>query len=187
MPFLIYSFLKLNFYQNLFFYLFLFFAIFYSTNPIRAKSKPFIDSIFSASHYVFTAIFGYYLIYPEKNFPIIGFIFGIMWSIAMHAFSAILDIEFDKKVGIKTTAVLLGVKNTLTLCLFLYFISFLLISLFFNYLFILGFLPYLFLILISYRNINNNEELLKIYKFFPIINTLLPMIWSIYYIYLKFY
>jgi 4-hydroxybenzoate polyprenyltransferase len=36
------------------FLLFLFFAIQYSAYPIRAKIRPILDSIFSASHYVVT-------------------------------------------------------------------------------------------------------------------------------------
>jgi hypothetical protein len=43
---------------------FLFFSSQYSAIPIRAKARPIMDSLFSAGHYVATAVFGYYLIIP---------------------------------------------------------------------------------------------------------------------------
>ncbi|MDW8279772.1 MAG: UbiA family prenyltransferase [bacterium] len=186
-PFVIYSFLSLNFYQNILFLLFLFFAYFYSAKPIRAKSIPILDSFFSASHYVFTGIFGFSLInnYDFIYFPFLGFIFGIFWAIAMHAYSAILDIDYDKSSNIQTIAVLLGVKRTIYLCLVLYGLSFLILYNF-NKILILGFIPYAILMVISLKNYNNYSNLMKIYKYFPYLNTILPMIWSILYIYFKF-
>ncbi|MEM5807506.1 MAG: UbiA family prenyltransferase, partial [Candidatus Aenigmatarchaeota archaeon] len=93
-PFIFYGLLKLNFYQNTLLWIFIFFAFFYSAKPIRAKSIPILDSFFSASHYVFTGIFGYSLInnYYLNSFPFWGFLFGIFWAMAMHAYSAVPDI-----------------------------------------------------------------------------------------------
>jgi len=185
LPFLVYSFISLNISQIVYLLLFLFFAVFYSALPIRAKSKPFLDSFFSASHYVFTGIFGYYLIYPDKNFPILAFIFGMLWSMAMHAYSAVFDIEFDRMAKIDTIATFLGHKKTIIFCLILYTISFFIISTYNIYL-IIGSIPYIALMILSIKSINDKERLFKIYKIFPYVNTILPMIWSILYIYQKF-
>lgn len=185
LPFIIYSIFYLNLYQNILLFLFLFFATFYSAKPIRAKTKPFFDSFFSANHYVFTGIFGYYLIYPDKPFPILGFIFGLLWAMAMHAYSAVPDIEADKKAGFDTIATFLGAKKTIYLCLILYLSAFLILANY-NYIYLIGSIPYLILMILSLKFINNKDKIFKIYKIFPYINTFLPMIWSIYYIYLKF-
>ncbi|MGB9609000.1 MAG: prenyltransferase [Minisyncoccia bacterium] len=181
LPFIIYGIINLNFIQNLFLWLFLFFAIFYSAKPIRAKSIPILDSFFSASHYVFTGIFGYYLVLNQANFPILGFLFGVLWAMAMHAYSAVLDIKYDKEAGLKTIATLLEAKKTIILCLIFYFLSFLILF-FLNKILILGFVPYLILMLLSLKNYNKENEMMKLYKYFPYINTILPMIFSIIYI-----
>ncbi|MCS7200814.1 MAG: prenyltransferase [Patescibacteria group bacterium] len=181
LPFIIYAYFSLNYLQLLFLLLFVFFAVFYSAPPIRAKTKPILDSLFSANHYVFTAIFSYYLIYPNKEFPLVPFLFGIIWSMAMHAYSAVPDIEFDKQAGINTIATFLGKKNTIILCCFFYSIAFILLSSI-NILFVIGSVPYLILMALSLREINNPDKLFKIYKLFPHLNTLLPMSWSIYYL-----
>lgn len=185
-PFLIYSVFRLNTLQIFLFSLFLFFAIFYSAKPIRAKTKPFIDSFFSAGHYVFTGIFSYYLIYPNKPFPIWIIIFGFLWAIAMHAYSAVPDIEADQKANINTIATFLGDKKTIYFCLLLYSIAFVILSKF-SFIYLVGAIPYLFLMILSLKNLNNKEKIFKIYKIFPYINTFLPMIWCLYYIYLKFF
>ncbi|GIW66585.1 MAG: prenyltransferase [Candidatus Parcubacteria bacterium] len=186
LPFLIYSFLNLNLIQNLFLILFLFFAIFYSAKPIRAKTIPILDSFFSASHYVFTGIFGYYLIMNQNlNFPILGFVFGILWAMAMHAYSAIPDVKFDKEAKVSTIATFLGAKKTIILCAFLYLSSFLILS-YIEKIFILGYIPYLFLMILSLKNYDDNQKIMKLYKYFPYINTTLPMLWSIYYLTVKF-
>ncbi|GIW67684.1 MAG: prenyltransferase [Candidatus Parcubacteria bacterium] len=186
LPFLIYSFLNLNLIQNLFFLLFLFFAIFYSAKPIRAKTIPILDSFFSASHYVFTGIFGYYLIERENiDFPIFAFVFGILWAMAMHAYSAVLDIKFDREAKVSTIATFLGAKKTIILCLLLYLSSFLILSNI-KKIFILGAVPYLVLMILSLKNYDDNQKIMKLYKYFPYINTILPMLWSIYYMTVKF-
>lgn len=186
LPFLIYSFFKLSIFQIFLFLIFLFFAIFYSATPIRAKAKPFIDSLFSAGHYVFTGVFAYYLIYPNKDFPIETIIFGFLWAMAMHAYSAVPDIEADKKANINTIATFLGNKKTIYLCLLLYSLAFIILSKF-NYIYLIGAIPYLFLMILTLKNLKDKEKIFKIYKIFPYINTFFPMIWCLYYIYSKFF
>ena len=97
-------------------FVFLFFAIWYSAAPIRAKSKPFIDGLFNIL-YIIPWIMTYIA-------------FGWAWTsiqraavaaarlrcVAMHTFSAIPDIEPDKKASLTTTAVFFWEKDTLLYC-----------------------------------------------------------------------
>jgi 4-hydroxybenzoate polyprenyltransferase len=149
---------------------FLFFASFYSAKPIRAKAIPFLDSLFSASHYIATGVFGYYLL-GGNMFPITGVIAGIFWAIAMHAYSAVPDIQADKDAGLSTIATMLREKNTIILCLLLYGIS--------GY---LGYMKlgigvgiygiiYITLMLISLKKVRvNGENIFSLYRLFPYIN-----------------
>ncbi len=95
---------------------FLFFSIFYSAPPIRAKTKPFLDSAFNIL-YVFPGAFAYQMI--SGSFPPITLMIAAgCWTAAMHAYSAIPDIEADNKAtGFKTIATVLGpVWNARRLC-----------------------------------------------------------------------
>lgn len=165
---------------------FFFFASFYSAQPIRAKTKPFFDSLFSASHYIFTGIFGYYLV-GGQAFPLEGFIAGILWAVAMHAYSAVPDIQADTDAGFQTIATWLGKQKTILLCLALYITS----GIIFYYqtgflIFILiGMTLYTALMTWSLRA-QTNKELFTIYTYFPWINFILPMAWSILYMVSKF-
>lgn len=171
-PFIFLAFSKYSF--EVFFWLivFIFFAVFYSAKPIRAKSKPFLDSFFSASHYVATGIFGYVLFsQSQPNFFIV--LSGILWAMSMHAFSAIPDIEADKDAQLKTVATFLGFNKTLYLCALFYFLSFLIASFYLSFYFILFLIPYLFLI---YKTYKNQEKIFTYYKFFPMLNSIFGFI-----------
>lgn len=100
---------------RLIFLAFLFLAYFYSAPPLRFKRIPFLD--FSSNMlYIMPGIFGFYLasgIFP----PLLLVAAGYLHIAAMHLFSAIPDIEFDRRAGITTTAVLLGRNVSLALCL----------------------------------------------------------------------
>lgn len=143
-------------------------AHFYSTPPIRAKAKPFIDMIFNTL-YVMPAMLGFYLLGGgelETKWELV--LAAIIWSMAMHAYSAIPDIEADKKAGIATTATLLGKKNTLILCFFLFAISALLAFNYFGVFALIASLPYLTLQVFT---LFSSKNVLKIYSTLPIINT----------------
>jgi len=97
---------------------FLFFSIFYSAEPIRAKARPFVDSLFNIL-YVFPALFGFLL----AGGTVISWkylIAGCLWCMAMHAYSAVPDIAADHANGIQTIATRLGAVRTLILCATLY-------------------------------------------------------------------
>ncbi len=97
---------------------FLFLSWFYSAKPIRFKSIPFLDS---ASNVLFAlpGVFAYYQVSGMLP-PAIVILAAFLHSFAMHLFSAIPDIQPDKSVGLSTTAVFLGEKASLTLCLLLW-------------------------------------------------------------------
>lgn len=146
---------------------FLFFSVFYSAKPIRAKSIPFLDSAFNIL-YIFPGIIGFYLAGGSHiNTEII--LAGALWTAAMHAYSAVPDIAADKSVGVRTIATFAGFKRTLWICEVLY-MSAAVIT--FSYLprtaIVLG-AVYSLMIAVSFSK-TTNLELMKVYRFFPIVN-----------------
>lgn len=92
---------------------FLFLAIFYSAPPFRFKSKPFID--FASNYlYIMPGIFGHYIVSGKIPDPLI-LLAGFFHISAMHIFSAIPDIEYDRRTGIVSTPVFVGRKPALLL------------------------------------------------------------------------
>lgn len=150
---------------------FVFFASFYSAEPIRAKAKPIIDSLFSAGHYVATGVFGYYLA-GGIEFPLIGIIAGISWAIAMHAYSAVPDIKADFEAGLKTIAIMIGAKRTIFLCWFLYILAAYLVRDIIPMASIIGGLTFSYFMWRSVKA-DTEEALFKLYTYFPLINTLI--------------
>jgi len=182
-PFLIYAF-SLSAKTGIYLLIFYFFAVFYSATPIRAKIRPFFDSLFSAGHYIFTGVFGYFLAGGE-GFPLVGFIAGILWAMAMHAFSAVPDIKADTDAGFKTIATWLGRNKTIVLCLVFYVASAVMFSTLVGVFPFVAVLAYVFLMIKSLRTQDDNK-LFKIYTYFPWVNFVTPMVWSIIYMVTKF-
>ncbi|RJS48265.1 MAG: prenyltransferase [Methanobacterium sp.] len=112
--------LILMFFQNwgerLIFSGFLALSYFYSAPPLRFKEKPFLD--FSSNYlYVMPGLFAYYLV--SGALPSWLILIGAYCHVsAMHIFSAIPDIEYDLKSGIRTTPVAIGKKAALILTSF---------------------------------------------------------------------
>lgn len=159
-------------YATLFaFFLFIFFASFYSAEPIRAKSKPVLDSIFSASHYVTTGIFAYLLAGGQPGGLSALFVgAALAWAIAMHAYSAVPDIDADKASSIATIATLFKKQPTLWICGVLYLfagIAFMKVNLIVGLVFTAIYLTIVALSLIA----KDENRLFKLYTYFPKINT----------------
>lgn len=175
LPFIL--FLPLDRETFLSFSVFIFCAVFYSAWPIRAKARPVLDSLFSASHYVATGVFGYY-IGGGKDFPLIGIIAGMVWAIAMHAYSAVPDIKADTEAKLKTIAILIGKNKTILLCWGLYLLSCVLV---FQYLPIVSVIAGIVFSVFMYKSYTakSEEALFKIYTYFPIINSTIGAIVSI--------
>ncbi|HRI03603.1 MAG TPA: prenyltransferase [Pyrinomonadaceae bacterium] len=146
---------------------FLFFSIFYSAPPIRAKAKPFLDSAFNIL-YVMPGVFSYSLV--TGQFPPASIVIAAgCWTAAMHAYSAIPDIDADKAAGLKTIATVCGPYFTLGICAVLYATAGIIAA---EYLGLAGItigFAYILLMVASARSVKTGT-LFKLYRSFPLIN-----------------
>jgi len=147
--------------------IFILLSLFYSAPPIRAKTKPFLDSAFNVL-YILPGVFAYAI--ATGHFPPAQIIVaGGLWTAAMHAYSAIPDIRADSDAGLSTVATVLGEYGTLALCFVLYGASALL-SL--PYLGLTAWFigaAYLGLMLVSVTSIRAGQ-IFKLYRAFPLVN-----------------
>lgn len=119
-PFLVFFALNYSLAANLWIWAYVLFFFFYSAPPLRFKARPFFDSISNAD-YAFPLAFVPLALGAE---PVWLALFGLMiWSLAKHTFDAIQDIEEDAAAHITTTAVFLGVNNSLIYVSVLWIIS----------------------------------------------------------------
>ncbi len=146
---------------------FLFFGVFYSMPPIRAKVRPLIDSIFNVL-YIFPAIVGYVVV--SKTLPSLYLcLAAAFWCMAMHAYSAVPDIGADRKAKISTIATKLGKAGTLLFCLACYGLAASLsISALGQFSIAAGIL-YGFMMIITLQA-KNAHSIMKLYSLFPYIN-----------------
>ncbi|WP_253737303.1 prenyltransferase [Halohasta salina] len=89
---------------------FLFLAVEYSAPPLRFKTTPFLDSI-SNGLYILPGIAAYVVVAGTQP-PLLAVAGAWLWTMGMHTFSAIPDIEPDRAAGIRTTATALGERRT---------------------------------------------------------------------------
>ncbi|MCU4717820.1 prenyltransferase [Halapricum hydrolyticum] len=94
--------------------LFYLLAIEYSAPPLRFKTTPLLDSL-SNGLYALPGIAAYAAVAGQYP-PLAAMVGGWLWTMAMHTFSAIPDIEPDREAGIRTTATLLGKEWTYAYC-----------------------------------------------------------------------
>lgn len=148
---------------------FLFFGIFYSAWPLRAKTKPILDSLFNVL-YIFPGLFAYGLL--EYKFPPWQIMLAAaLWCAAMHAYSAIPDIKADKKAKINTIATFLRPLGTLTFCM-LCFAAAAALTYPWLKMFSLGAgMFYLLLMLITFVRVQPSQ-VFALYKLFPVFNIL---------------
>lgn len=148
---------------------FLFTGIFYSATPIRAKSKPPLDILFSAIIYVSPAIVGFFIT-GNTNIEWLAVFGGLIWAFGMQTYSAVPDIEADKKAGVNTLATIFGEKKALWFCLLTYLISASIGYYYLGYIAVLFGFIYSVIVLLS---INNVAKLFNYYTYFPIINVVI--------------
>jgi len=91
-----------------------FLAIEYSAPPFRFKTTPVLDSL-SNGLYVLPGVVAFAAIDGALP-PALAIAGGWLWTMAMHTFSAIPDIEPDRTAGIRTTATVLGERWTHAYC-----------------------------------------------------------------------
>ncbi len=152
---------------------FLFFSIFYSAPPVRAKAIPIVDSLFNIL-YIFPGLFAFALITGDFP-PTIAIAAGGFWTAAMHAYSAIPDMASDRIAGLETVATFLGRNGTHLFCAGCYLASALLAFPFIGVLAALCGTVYLALILISLFA-KKPENIFGIYRHFPVINSIVGFV-----------
>ena len=86
----------------------------YSAPPLRLKTTPLFDSL-SNGLYVLPGVVAYAAVAGSLP-PLPAVTGGWLWTMAMHTFSAIPDIEPDREAGIQTTATVLGERGALAYC-----------------------------------------------------------------------
>ncbi|MEX0597501.1 MAG: prenyltransferase [Candidatus Paceibacterota bacterium] len=157
---------------------FLFLGIQYSAYPIRAKAKPFLDSIFNIL-YVFPGVIGYTLFADSLSLDWRLLLSAGLWTMAMHTYSAIPDIKADKESKTPTIATVLGSKSTLVYCFVCYTLSGIFLAQFNLILGIIITLVYGFMIGFSWSD--NTAKIFKLYTYFPVLNTIIwfVLFWSI--------
>ena len=150
---------------------FAFCGVFYSAPP-RFKTKPILDSA-SNVLYIFPGALAFYLSSAQEiSLPLFGAAW--CWAMAMHAYSAVPDITADKSNGLQTVATLLGFRGTLFFCLMLYALAATLSFAHLGALSIALGAVYVGLMLFSLRQ-PNEATLLRVYRWFPLINSLCGM------------
>ncbi|PSQ12982.1 lycopene elongase [Halobacteriales archaeon QS_7_69_60] len=93
---------------------FLLLAAEYSAPPLRFKTTPLLDSV-SNGLYVLPGVVAYAAVAGSVP-PLAAVAGGWLWAMAMHTFSAIPDIDPDRRAGIRTTATVLGERRTYAYC-----------------------------------------------------------------------
>ena len=86
----------------------------YSTPPARLKTRPPLDSA-SNGLYVLPGAAAYAAV-AGAHPPALAVVGGWLWTMGMHTFSAVPDIEPDRAAGLRTTATVLGEARTFGYC-----------------------------------------------------------------------
>lgn len=165
-------------------------SAFYSAPPLRFKSTPVIDSISNVLYFL-PGLLAYHEL--TGLFPHWSLILAFAcWTTAMHLYSAIPDIKFDRKAGLKTTAVVLGKKMSLWVCFFLwliFFVSVILNVLMNNFGGVYSFIFWILLIypLMMLYILFSKVDIAKAYWYYPYITGILGFIISIVLIILKYH
>jgi 4-hydroxybenzoate polyprenyltransferase len=105
---------------------------------------------------------------------------GLARSMAMHAYSAIPDIEADTQSGIQTVATLYGKQGTLIFCTVCYSLAMVLSLPAMGWGSLVLGAVYLVLMALSFRS-----DVFRLYKYFPWINTIVGCLLFFYLISLK--
>lgn len=156
--------------EQVIFLIFLFLAYFYSAPPLRFKQHPVLD--FSANMlYIMPGIFGYYLAAGQTP-PLLLVIAGYLHISAMHIFSAIPDIRYDRAAGITTTAVWLGKRSSLVVCT-AFWILFSLLVILLAGLYPLSFLVVIYPLFPAVLLFRKEVSIDRLYWYLPYVNTAL--------------
>ena len=162
----------------------------YSCKPLRAKAKPFIDGIMNILYIavpfsiigvtILSALINRYEIGFNIELISYNFFAALLRCMAMHCYSAIPDIEPDRKAWLTTTAVYLGKQNSLIYCAVLYALSAFLSFPTLWWFSIVGWIIYISVMILSMVK----KDLFALYKLFPYINLI---IWFLLFRYIILY
>ncbi len=151
---------------------FFFFGYFYSATPIRAKARPFLDSAYNIL-YICPALVGWFLV--SEVAPPFELVFAAcLWAMAMHAYSAVPDIEADRAVKLRTIATALGFTRTLVLCGLLYVAAGGLFALHHPIFAVVFAGVYVALMIASF--VKGSGGIFAVYRVFPFVNTVIGAI-----------
>lgn len=145
---------------------FLFTGIFYSASPIRAKSKPPLDILFSSIIYISPGLVGFFIT-ENTQIEWLAVVAGLVWASAMQTYSAVPDIDADKKSGVNTLATKLGERNALWFCLIAYVVASSIGTMYVGAVAIVFGVVYAIIVLLS---LSNSSKVFKYYTFFPLVN-----------------
>ncbi|WP_114904793.1 prenyltransferase [Kordia sp. SMS9] len=146
--------------------IFIFTGICYSAPPLRAKSKPPLDILFSSIIYISPGLIGY-LITGNTNVEWLAILGGLVWASAMQTYSAVPDIDADKNSGVATLATKLGKRNALWFCLIAYIAASVIGTLYVGWVAIVFGIVYAVVVLLS---LANSSKVFKYYTYFPLVN-----------------
>ncbi|SFS01001.1 4-hydroxybenzoate polyprenyltransferase [Halomicrobium zhouii] len=86
----------------------------YSAPPLRLKTRPPLDSL-SNGLYILPGAAAYAALTGTAP-PLAALAGGWLWTMAMHTYSAVPDVEPDRRAGIETLATVLGRDRALAYC-----------------------------------------------------------------------
>lgn len=148
----------------------LFLGFIYSAPPIRAKIHPGLDSLTNIL-YIMPGLAGFYA-FGGLQPPVLLVVAAMLWSMAMHAYSAVPDIEADTHAGLQTIATAFGGYGTLVVCAVFYLTAGTLLGLTSPLVGAVGAGVYGSLMIISII-VYKHGSILSMYRAFPYINTLM--------------
>lgn len=94
-------------------------AVGYSVPPTRFKTVPLADSV-SNGLYIVPGVVAFLALAPTAELPAFAVAGAWFWSMGMHTFSAVPDIEPDRAGGVETTATFFGERAALGYCAFVW-------------------------------------------------------------------
>ncbi|MCZ3366847.1 MULTISPECIES: prenyltransferase [Methanobacterium] len=156
--------------ERILFLIFLLLSYFYSSPPLRFKERPLLD--FSSNYlYIMPGIFAYSMV--SNSLPSLIILTGAYFHIsAMHIFSAIPDVEYDRAAGINTTPVFIGEKYALILTLIFWSILSVIVIILAGFR-LLSFLVLLYPLFPLLLLITDKLDINKLYWYLPYVNTAL--------------
>jgi 4-hydroxybenzoate polyprenyltransferase len=117
------SFLTLNITNILAMVVLLASAHLYSAPPVRLKERPVIDSVSNGMIIFSTLLLGFSFGGSIFDVGIDIYLISAV-AVGVHAYTTIMDYEFDKNAGYKTTAVVFGERGTSLFALLIFILTF---------------------------------------------------------------